>query len=204
MLNLNKILEKVDGKDEIIKQIEAELGKEYVPRSEFNSKNEELKTANSTIKERDKQLEDLSTAEGDKAAMQRQLKELKEANKKAAAEYEEKVKNLRLDAEIDKAIGGQFMPDALDFIKTLIKKDSIIINEEDGTILGLKEQVEAIRESKKSLLAQSEAPEGPQFSRGSSTSTPPTMTKDQILAIPNTLDRQRAIAENINLFEGGN
>jgi len=55
MLDLKKILENVENKDEIIRQIEAEIGKEYVPRSEFNAKNQELK-------DREKQLGELKTS----------------------------------------------------------------------------------------------------------------------------------------------
>lgn len=55
MLDLKKILENVENKDDLIKQIETELGKEYVPRSEFNTKNQE-------VKDRDKQLGELKTS----------------------------------------------------------------------------------------------------------------------------------------------
>lgn len=204
MLDLNKILAKVDNKDDLIRQIEADLGKDYVPRSEFNSKNEELKAANTVLKERDAQLENLSALEGDKASLQAQIKALKDANKAAAEDHAKAVKNLRLESEMEKALSGVFMPDATGYIKSLIKKDAIIVNDEEGTILGLKEQVEAIMESHKSLLMQ-ETPEAkPAFTKGATTSAPPTMTKDQILAITNTIDRQRAIAANLSLFEGGN
>lgn len=60
MLDLKKILENVENKDEIIRQIESEIGKEYVPRSEFNTKNQELK-------DRDKQLGDLKASHDDLA-----------------------------------------------------------------------------------------------------------------------------------------
>ncbi len=55
MLDLKKILENVENKDDLIRQIESEIGKEYVPRSEFNSKNQELK-------DRDKQLGELKAS----------------------------------------------------------------------------------------------------------------------------------------------
>ena len=203
MLDLHKILAKVENKDDLIKQIEAEMGKDFVARTDFNSKNEELKTVNAQLKERDKQLEALSTAEGDKAELQRQIKDLKDANKAAADAHATAVKNLRLEAEMDKLV-TDFMPDTRDFIKSLIKKDAIIVNDQEGTILGLKEQMDAIRESRKSLL-MTEAPEAkPAFTKGATSSAHQTMTREQILAIPNTIDRQRAIASNLSLFEGGN
>ena len=54
-MDLNKILGGLENGAELIKQIEAEIGKEFVPRAEFNTKNNELK-------ERDKQLGELNKA----------------------------------------------------------------------------------------------------------------------------------------------
>lgn len=42
-MDLRKILEGVENKDELIKKIEESIGTEFVPRTEFNAKNEELK-----------------------------------------------------------------------------------------------------------------------------------------------------------------
>lgn len=53
-MDLAKILEGIENKDELIKQINAEVGREFVPRSEFNSKNSE-------VKELQKQLGEMST-----------------------------------------------------------------------------------------------------------------------------------------------
>lgn len=203
MLDLDKILAKVDGKEELKKQLEAEIGKEYVPRSEFNQKNEELKTANTALKERDAQLENLSTLEGDKAALQAQIKSLKDANKAAAESHANALKALKVETELEKQLSGQFLPDAIGYIKSLVKKESIIVNEEDGTILGIKEQIDQLKEKHQSLLVKDEATP-PAFTKGAARQSPPTMTKEQILAIPDTISRQRAIAQNIELFGGNN
>ena len=53
-MDLTKILGGLENGAELIKQIEAEVGREYVPRTEFNAKNAELK-------DRDKQLGELKT-----------------------------------------------------------------------------------------------------------------------------------------------
>lgn len=58
-MDLVKILEGIENAEELVKQIEAAVGKEFVPRSEFNEKNNELKI-------RDKQLSEL-TAQLDEA-----------------------------------------------------------------------------------------------------------------------------------------
>lgn len=54
-MDLTKILVDVENKEGLIKLIEQEIGKNYVPRKEFNEKNDSLK-------EKDKALGDLNTA----------------------------------------------------------------------------------------------------------------------------------------------
>ena len=54
-MDLKKILASVENHEDLIKQIESEIGKEFVPRAEFNTKNQELK-------ERDKQLGELQSS----------------------------------------------------------------------------------------------------------------------------------------------
>ena len=53
-MDLQKILGGLENGSELIRQIEAEIGREFVPRTEFNTKNAELK-------DRDKQLGELKT-----------------------------------------------------------------------------------------------------------------------------------------------
>jgi predicted nuclease with TOPRIM domain len=43
-MNLKQILGHIENHEELIKQIEAEIGTDYVPRAEFNEKNNALKT----------------------------------------------------------------------------------------------------------------------------------------------------------------
>ena len=63
----------MENHEELIKQIESEIGKEFVPRSEFNTKNQELK-------DRDKQLGELQSSY--------------DAFAKKESEYEKKIQEL--------------------------------------------------------------------------------------------------------------
>lgn len=60
-MDLQKILAGIENGAELIKQIEAEVGKEFVPRTEFNAKNEALKTAEKQLGELNTSLTDLKT-----------------------------------------------------------------------------------------------------------------------------------------------
>lgn len=72
-MDLTKILGHIENHEELIRQIEAELGKEYVPRSEFNAKN-------SSLKELEKQLnelnESLTTATNEKSTLEQSIADL--------------------------------------------------------------------------------------------------------------------------------
>ena len=72
-MDLTKILSGVENSEELIKKIQAEIGANYVPRTEFNEKNDKLKEA-------EKQLGTLQTTntalEGKKAEWETQVAEL--------------------------------------------------------------------------------------------------------------------------------
>ena len=59
-MDIKKYLSNIEGADDIVKQIEAEIGKEYVPRTEFNSKNNELKNLEKQLGDLNANLEGLT------------------------------------------------------------------------------------------------------------------------------------------------
>lgn len=72
-MDLTKILGHVENHEELIRQIEAELGKEYVPRSEFNAKNNDLKAAEKQLNELN---ESLTTISSEKSVLEQSIDEL--------------------------------------------------------------------------------------------------------------------------------
>ena len=72
-MDLKTILSGIENSEDIIKKIQTEIGNEYVPRSEFNDKNDKLKEA-------EKQLGTLQTTntalEGKKTEWETQVAEL--------------------------------------------------------------------------------------------------------------------------------
>lgn len=72
-MDLAKILSGVENSEELIKKIQAEIGADYVPRTEFNKKNDELKAAETRLTG----LETANTAlEGKKTEWETQVAEL--------------------------------------------------------------------------------------------------------------------------------
>lgn len=72
-MDLKKILVDIENSENLIKQIEAELGKDYVPRSEFNDKNNALKEAEKSLAELK---ENLTTTTNEKTALEHSIADL--------------------------------------------------------------------------------------------------------------------------------
>ncbi len=123
--------------------------KNYVGKGKF----EELTTAKAEldkqIKERDKQLDDLKKNAGNKEALEQQIADLKAANKKAAEDYEQKIKDTKLDAAIKIAIGNNAQD--IDIVAGLIDRTKLILGD-DGKVTGLDEQVKALQTNKAFLF----------------------------------------------------
>lgn len=81
----------------------AEELKGYVPKARFDEVNEAKKQAESTIKERDKQLDDLKKSTEDVDGLKKQIETLQETNKTMAAENEKAMKKLKREG-IDTAL----------------------------------------------------------------------------------------------------
>lgn len=84
------------------------IGKDFVARADFNTKNarvKELETQveqlNDQVKTRDTQLEDLKKSSGDNAELQAQIDALTQQNKTDKANYEKELANIRLTAAVD-------------------------------------------------------------------------------------------------------
>ncbi|MDF2907466.1 MAG: Minor structural protein [Herbinix sp.] len=145
---LKVLLEKAtitDGKldiDALMKSIKEEFPKNAVPKSEFNTLNDTKKDLEQQIKDRDKQLKDLGEKVKGNEEAEKTIKNLQEANKKTKDEYEAKVKELKLDAAIQAKLSEAKYPELM---IGRIDKTKLSISE-DGTILGIDEQVAKLKE----------------------------------------------------------
>ena len=123
------------------KEIDAEFPKNAVPKTDFNSKVEELRTANET-------LTTLQTSNKDNEGLQTKI-----------AEYETEVQRLKAEqAEITKSYA---LKDALtkegalpDYIDLLLPTFKDLELGEDGSLQGLAEALEGIKTSKPALFQQ--------------------------------------------------
>ncbi len=125
------------------------LGKDFVPRSDFNDKNakvKELETQitqlNDTVKERDKQLETLKASTGDVNALKEQITKLQGENADAAKSFAAEIKKLKIDTAVDMALSAARArnPKA---VKALLELDNAELDDK-GLVKGLDEQIKKL------------------------------------------------------------
>lgn len=119
--------------EEIDKKVSEEIGKNFVARADFNTKNEELKTATGTIKS----LQDAAKAyEGvDVKGLQQKITDLQ-------GKYDTDLAALRRDNAIDLALAGSHARNAK-AARALLDLEKVTY--QDGKLSGLEEQMTALR-----------------------------------------------------------
>lgn len=120
--------------------------KGYIPKARFDEVNTEKKKLESDVSERDKQLEDLKNATGDIETLKKQISSLQEENKKKDEAHANELHQLKIDTAVNNALVGAKAKNTT-AVKALLKGlDKAILND-DGSILGLKEQIENLKKT---------------------------------------------------------
>jgi len=133
--------------DKILAAHKEEL-KGYIPKTRFDEVNETKKDLEQQIRDRDKQLKDLQEKVKGNEELEKTIKELQEANKATKEQYEAKIKDMTITAAIQSKLTDAKYPDLL-----LTKFDrSKLSIAEDGTVLGIDEQLTALKEQYKDLF----------------------------------------------------
>ena len=138
-----------DKKTATEKSIKDFLDGAYVPKSRFNEVNEEKKTLQNTIADRDKQLETLKNSKGDTEALKAKIKQLQTENSQEKEKFDTQMKDLRLTTAIQLAIGDSAQD--VGIVSGLFDRKKLILGE-DGKVTGLEEQLKALKESKPFLF----------------------------------------------------
>lgn len=128
--------------EKVLEMVKTEISGNYIPKSRFDEVNEEKKNAETLIKERDKQIEEIKKQAGDSEKLQQQIEDLQKANKDAQKEYEKNIAQMKIDNAVAKAISDA---NGLNekAIKALLNLEGAKLAE-DGTVEGLDKQLEAL------------------------------------------------------------
>ena len=178
-------LMKIEGMTEelatkIAEQSAEEL-KDYIPKSRFDEVNEAKKNAESLVKERDKQLEDVKKASGDNEELKKQIEQLQEDNKAAKQKYDADIKKMQIDNAVHSALkdaGAKNVTALMALLKDIDKAELA----EDGTVKGLAEQIQELQKSESYLFNIKTEPQNKPTGAtpaNSGSNIPGTITKEQ-------------------------
>lgn len=138
--------------EEQINAIIEDYGKNYVSKTQFNEKNDAYKQAKQEIENLTTDINNLSEANKANEALQSQIKELQDAATKREADYNENIKNMKIDTAITKALSKSGAMNET-ILTGLLDRTKIAIGE-DNTITGIQEQITALKESDPYLFKQ--------------------------------------------------
>lgn len=138
----------------------AEELKGYIPKSRFDEVNEAKKNAETLVKERDKQLEDLKKSSGDNEELKNQITQLQEENKTTKQKYEADIKKMQIDNAVQSALKDAYAKNVTAVMALLKDLDKAELAE-DGTIKGLAEQIQALQKSDSYLFNVKSEPTKP-------------------------------------------
>jgi hypothetical protein len=132
---------KIDG---LIGDVNKELPKHFVPKSQYNDLSDTKKKLEKDITDRDAQLETLSKDAGASETLKAEIAKLQGENKTAAEKYAADLKDMTLTNAITAALNGKVHNEAV--VTGLIKKDKLVIGD-DGRVVGLDEQLKGLQTS---------------------------------------------------------
>jgi HSP90 family molecular chaperone len=120
----------------------AEELKGFIPKTRFDEVNESNKQLKNDVSDRDKQLEDLKKVDAE--GLQKKIEELQATNKTNQDAYDAKIKQIQLDAAVEKALLGAKAKNTK-AVKALLELENAEIDGE--SIKGLDEQLKKLQEA---------------------------------------------------------
>lgn len=136
-------------KSKAVEDLKKMINDNYVEKAKFDEATTAKNNLETQIKERDKQLETLKKTAGDKEKLESTIKQLQEENKASKTKYEQDLKNLRIDSAVKLKLTNTAQD--VDIVATLIDKTKLIVSD-DGTVAGLDEQINPLKQSKPFLF----------------------------------------------------
>lgn len=127
-----------------------------IPKERFDEVNKAKKTLEEQVKTHETQLKDLQDKAKGNDDLQTEITKLQEAQKEAATQYEQQLKDERLSSALKLALSGKVHDS--DLVAGLIDRNTIELSEDGKVTKGLDEQLKSLQESKSFLFV----PEKPQ------------------------------------------
>ena len=119
----------------------------FVPLYRFNEINDKMKSYKSQLDDKTAEVETLTKKVGDTDKLNKEIKDLKDANSKAAGEHASALASLKKSNAIDGVLRDSKAKN-VKAVKALLDLDKITY--ENDTLSGLEEQIKALQESDQS------------------------------------------------------
>lgn len=130
--------------DDIDKKVSDQVGKDFVARADFNGVNETKKTLESTIKEREKQIEELKKV--DPKDLQTKIAELQAANTEAQTQYAAELKQIKIDNALEARLHTEGAVNTK-AVRALLDQTKLGLDGEN--LIGLDDQLKSLKETEK-------------------------------------------------------
>lgn len=133
--------------EETAKKCEAASQEElkgFIPKTRFDEVNNEKKKLELDLRDRDGQLETLKNSTGDVEAMKQQIATLQADNKAKDETHAAEIKKMKVDAAVEAALTSSGAINAKAVVPFLKDLDKAELADDDGTVKGLAEQIEAL------------------------------------------------------------
>jgi len=133
-------------------QADAVVGKygTMIPKERFDEVNKAKKTLEDQVKNHENQLKDLQDKAKGNEQLQKTITDLQQANETAKTEYEQQLKNERMNAALKLSLHSKVHD--VDLVTGLIDKTAIELSEDGEVTKGLDEQLKTLQESKSFLF----------------------------------------------------
>lgn len=124
--------------------INADIGKNYVAKSQFNQKNEELKQVKGELETVKGEVDTLKKDHADNESLTKQIQSMQKAAEEREKSHKAELKRMELDAMVDMALvtAKARNPKA---VRALLNLEKAKV--EDGKVVGLEDQLKALSES---------------------------------------------------------
>ena len=177
-------------------EIYTEEMKGFIPKSRFDEVNTAKTDLEAQVSGRDKQLKTLKDAAKDSEALQAKIAEQEAANKQTKAEYEGKIKDMKLTSAIKDQLTDCKYPD---LVADKFDRTKLILAD-DGSVSGLTDQLKTVKESYKELFTPAVSGRTPNNNGKKTPGAEPDSDRktqlEKVIAEPTTRLADRIAAKN--------
>ena len=126
----------------------AEL-KQFIPKTRFDEVNNDKKRLEKEVESRDRQLEELKGSIGNNDNLKKEIERLQQENKQKEEQHKQEINKIKIDTAVDLALTNAKVRNKT-ALKALLKDLDKSEFNDDGTIKGLKEQLDVLSKAEDS------------------------------------------------------